>query len=65
VADYAVQSSARSKAAPVMVVVMSGEANYSEHVPHELEAAFNPVALNHGVVVVPITISLSSTGSTP
>ena len=36
-----------------MVVVVSGEANHFEHVPHALDVAFNPVALNHGVVVVP------------
>jgi TIR domain len=44
------------EAAPVMVVVVSGEANHSEHVPHELEAACNPVAPNHVVVVVPFRI---------
>ncbi|MGV1037479.1 MAG: hypothetical protein ACOYD0_10720 [Candidatus Nanopelagicales bacterium] len=35
---------------------MSGEVNDSEHVPHELEAAFNPVPLDHGVVVVPFRV---------
>ena len=45
-----------------MVVVVSGEANHSEHVPHALDVAFNPVALNHGVVVVPFRVdSIEST----
>jgi len=50
------------EAAPVMVVVVSGEANQSEHVPHEFEVACNHVALDHGVVVVPFRVdSIEST----
>ena len=45
-----------------MVVVVSGEANQSEHVPHEFEVACNHVALDHGVVVVPFRVdSIEST----